>query len=34
MPDKLLSPEYGLSNSKLEECNASPFYIYEIRFQT
>ena len=24
MPDKLLSPEYGLSNSKLEECNTSP----------
>ena len=23
MPDKLLSPEYGLSNSKLEECNTS-----------
>ena len=23
MPTKLLSPEYGLSNSKLEECNAS-----------
>lgn len=24
MPDKLLSHEYGLSNSKLEECNTSP----------
>ena len=24
MPDKLLSPEYGLSNSKLEECTANP----------
>lgn len=24
MPDKLLSPEYGLSNTRLQECNASP----------
>lgn len=24
MPDKLLSPEYGLSKSKLEECTANP----------
>ena len=24
MPDKLLGPEYGLSNSKLEECTANP----------
>ena len=24
MPTKLLSPEYGLSNSKLEECTANP----------
>ena len=24
MPDDLLSPEYGLSNSKLEECTANP----------
>ena len=24
MPDNLLSPEYGLSNSKLEECTANP----------
>lgn len=24
MPDKLLSPEYGLSNARLQECNASP----------
>ena len=24
MPDNLLSPEYGLSNARLQECNASP----------
>ena len=24
MPDKLLSPEYGLSNDRLQECTASP----------
>ena len=24
MPDKLLSPEYGLSNARLQECTANP----------